>query len=491
LTPLVVGSSIGAMARGGRRLRRRATVPAGGLNNTIQANQPVACVTVAPASAPHEADVLKAVASLYKDGLKPFSRILRKRLVEHAQETQAKLLDEDGGNTVKESDVDTLRTLCEASPQLRVEIEDWGEWSAFLVDREPNFIDIYDPVDNYPQELWTAAENYFKSLDVALAGGRYVSARALSQCGLPFFEGYSLGQLCHIMQLAISQRKLLGYFNGAIVPCERSTSTIKCRCAQQQRPLVEEPVSVRPDGAIHFQIVDLGTARLKLREILDSALLRGAKQVPLSNIKRLFRSLYQMELSETALGHSKLTHLLQDPRFNDICTVQLQDGGNAVVPVYLDHKTSLNDDGVALCTNISQVTPRKDAEEQERLHASNGISQQQDDCVWQPPVRVKVVPPVMRAPSQPRMIRRACTTANEFGVEKEVSDEHVNSLVGGFSHRSIADSKCSTDSGSLRGFSRTDSGISEGNQSVSPQRGAGAELRARLRCRLFKAEGRV
>jgi hypothetical protein len=54
--------------------------------------------------------------------------------------------------------------------------------------------------------------------------------------------------------------------------------------------------------------------------------------MPLSNVKRLFRSRFHMELSETALGYSKLSELLKDPRLQDICTVQLRGQGYVVVP---------------------------------------------------------------------------------------------------------------------------------------------------------------
>lgn len=40
-----------------------------------------------------------------------------------------------------------------------------------------------------------------------------------------------------------------------------------------------------------------------------------------------------MELSETALGHSKLSELLQDPRLEDICNVRLHGHGYVVVPL--------------------------------------------------------------------------------------------------------------------------------------------------------------
>jgi hypothetical protein len=57
----------------------------------------------------------------------------------------------------------------------------------------------------------------------------------------------------------------------------------------------------------------------------------AAGSMPLSNVKRLFRSRFRVELSETALGHSKLSELLNDPRLQDICFVRLQGHGYVVV----------------------------------------------------------------------------------------------------------------------------------------------------------------
>jgi len=51
--------------------------------------------------------------------------------------------------------------------------------------------------------------------------------------------------------------------------------------------------------------------------------LRGPSPLPLSNVKRLFRSRYNLELSETALGHTTLSELLNDSRFHNVCEVQL------------------------------------------------------------------------------------------------------------------------------------------------------------------------
>lgn len=67
-------------------------------------------------------------------------------------------------------------------------------------------------------------------------------------------------------------------------------------------------------------------------------------QVPLSNIKRIFRSQFEMELSETSLGHSKLSELLQDDRLHDICTVRLLDQGYFVIPTFIQSSDCESDD---------------------------------------------------------------------------------------------------------------------------------------------------
>lgn len=67
---------------------------------------------------------------------------------------------------------------------------------------------------------------------------------------------------------------------------------------------------------------------------MKDALNNQTNQVPLSNIKRIFRSQFETELSETSLGHSKLSELLQDERLHDICTVRLLEQGYFVMPTF-------------------------------------------------------------------------------------------------------------------------------------------------------------
>jgi len=105
----------------------------------------------------------------------------------------------------------------------------------------------------------------------------------------------------------------------------------KEQCAQQQRRCI--PVgsgTIVVGGGCQaspaLPPATLEVVRHYLREILQANTV-----VPLSNIKRIFRTRYQTELSETMLGHSRLSDLLQDRRFHDLCTVQLQRNGYAVI----------------------------------------------------------------------------------------------------------------------------------------------------------------
>merc|ERR1719326_1152891 len=132
-----------------------------------------------------------------------------------------------------------LRATCEQNASLRVEPEEGGDWSVIILGRPETFINIYSSVDVYPEGMWGAAAAYFQLLsgdDMQLPGGRYSCAQILQARGLGFLQGRSLGQICHIVQLAISQRKLLGYHNGSVVPYASSQSMLKEQCALLRAP---------------------------------------------------------------------------------------------------------------------------------------------------------------------------------------------------------------------------------------------------------------
>lgn len=160
---------------------------------------------------------------------------------------------------------------------------------------------------------------------MVLPGGRYSCAQVLVQRRLPFLVGRSLGQVCHIVQLAISQKKLLGYLNGTVVPYSRSQSMVKEQSAECQRPC---------SGAARHKsaVASWDLMRQCLQQLMDN-MGPGEHSLPLSNIKRLFRAQFHIELSETALGYAKLSECLQDPRLHDLCEVKLKGHGYGIVPI--------------------------------------------------------------------------------------------------------------------------------------------------------------
>eukprot|EP00928_Gymnodinium_smaydae_P079461 TRINITY_DN63383_c0_g1_i1.p1 TRINITY_DN63383_c0_g1~~TRINITY_DN63383_c0_g1_i1.p1 ORF type:complete len:582 (+),score=102.90 TRINITY_DN63383_c0_g1_i1:97-1746(+) len=263
---------------------------------------------------PTQDEILKAVTSLCEDELRPYGRILRKRLGEFAEE--------EGKKASNICEVGRLRTLCEENSKLRVEPAGEADWSVVIKGSCTSFVDIYAEEDVYPEELWEAASTHFSALgedEMNLPGGRYVSAQGLMALKLPFLEGYSLGQVCHFVQIAMTQRKLLGYLNGAIVPYGRSQTAVRERCAEQLSLCRKSKYSIATWDKLHACIAEL------LKEDPKGGL-------PLSNVKRVLRNRFQCDLSETALGHASVSELFKDVRLHDVCCVMLLDNGYYVFP---------------------------------------------------------------------------------------------------------------------------------------------------------------
>jgi hypothetical protein len=232
-----------------------------------------------------------------------------------------------------------------------VETLDGNDWAALLANRSSHFVDVHSPVDVYPEALWSAAAAHFALFPFSITGGRYACGQELKKRGLVFLANRSLGQICHIVQLAISQKKLLGFKGSAIVPYNHSQSMVKDKCAQHSQP-------ANAAGACESIVSSWDLVRVCLRELLESA----DQPIPLSNIKRTFRAKFQLELSETALGHSKLSALLQDSRLANICEVRLEGSGYVIAPcaaLSLTKPSHQMPPGCWSSTDSPNLTPRQ------------------------------------------------------------------------------------------------------------------------------------
>eukprot|EP00747_Dinoflagellata_sp_TGD_P180035 gnl/TRDRNA2_/TRDRNA2_31830_c0_seq1.p1 gnl/TRDRNA2_/TRDRNA2_31830_c0~~gnl/TRDRNA2_/TRDRNA2_31830_c0_seq1.p1 ORF type:complete len:503 (-),score=71.07 gnl/TRDRNA2_/TRDRNA2_31830_c0_seq1:71-1471(-) len=342
---------------------------------------------------PNEDEIRSAIASLYKDEVKPYGRILRKRLSELAQVASVV------GASI-DVDAPWVRRICEQSDQIDVQSEESGEYIALLVGEEVDFVDVYSSEDIYPTDLWDAAAKFFgeeENKELTLPGGRYACAQALAALDLPFFANHSLGRVCHVVQLAISHRKVLGYLNGAIVPYHRSQSMMKDLCAEMGRACsVTSTVSTLSgatgggcagSGKSKLALASWDQARSCMRKILEdteqdarSTDNSSGPAVPLSNVKRLFRSKFKLELSETALGHSKLSDLLADPRFGDVCHAVLEGRGYVVVPGRAP-VASHSKPHVQQEHQQQQLQERQDMEQLEQQNCESPKPQQQLSCL--------------------------------------------------------------------------------------------------------------
>merc|ERR1719215_1776671 len=136
---------------------------------------------------------------------------------------------------------------------------------------------------------------------------------------------------------------LLGYLNGTVVPYSRSQSMVKEQSAEYQRPC--------SGAARHKSVVATwDTMRQCLQQLMEN-MGPGEHSLPLSNIKRLFRAQFHVELSETALGYAKLSECLQDSRLHDLCEVKLKGHGYGIVPVKKSGQKSLISLSDSLCVD--------------------------------------------------------------------------------------------------------------------------------------------
>jgi len=269
-------------------------------------------------------DAIAAVESLYSDRIRPSGRLILKRVGEHAALTF--------GN-VPHIDHKRLRKLCYGCPSLQIE-QDGGDYVVFIRGRQPDFVEVSSTVDPFRACFWSDFAVFLATLlgdDARLPGGRYACAQLLAEKQLPILKDRSLGEICHIIELAISRHKLLGYFDGCVVPYSCSEAGQKECCAQWMQPSCTSKRALP-----QFPIVGWEQARACLCEILEAS--GGA--VPLPNVKRLFHSRFQLELSETFLGHAKVADLLADPRLSDICSLTRHNNGSYLVERKLQESQS-------------------------------------------------------------------------------------------------------------------------------------------------------
>lgn len=242
------------------------------------------------------------------------------------------------GYPVNEEDVPSvcpkkLRRVCTESKRLTVEVMNGKEIAVLFRERPENFLDICNPADPFPSSVWAQAAEYFKyeeAMQAVLPGNRYSCAQALAAKKLPFLEKYPLGEVCHFVHLAITQRLLLRQTEAGIEPMSGNASALASdqgeasnpRCPDQADRSEKKP-NMPTEKPTQSKYASLSEVRTGVAKILNSAVYERNGAVHISNLKRIFRRWFGIEVSEAALGFARLVDLLADPYFRDVCQVQI------------------------------------------------------------------------------------------------------------------------------------------------------------------------
>merc|ERR1712232_875900 len=230
--------------------------------------------------------LVTALESLYQDRIKPMASYVKGRLKERL--CPEMIMKNFVELYSKHSDLFLVHQATHAD-----------EVAIFLVN-EPcwfkGWIDIDSPNDPYDESMW---EEFAKFLDGehTFAGGRYGMARELMLRKLPFLATHTLGEVCHIVQLAIQHRRLIVYHRKMLKPIQ----TVLCQ---------PSPANSHGAGADGEEIKDMDD----LCFVLFRMLRHHPQGIPLCRINQMIKYELSRKLSEMAFQCTKLIELFsQEP----------------------------------------------------------------------------------------------------------------------------------------------------------------------------------
>lgn len=258
--------------------------------------------------------LVEAVTSLYEDRLIPHNTLVLRRIEE---------------NSGLRWSNQHLRLLCGMVPEVKVQQESNEVRRYNILLEEPpkdmkEFVDQLSPDDPYPPELWLKVKTFLEEEALWLQmksrlapeleeakqsrtsaqgwpSSRYEFAKWM-RARLHCLAEYSLGHICHLVQLCIVKKELLGYRLGHLAPYQLSDE-----CKKKSSALLNIPTRIHPGEKYAQSWEEAGSL---IADVVNQNL--GAVQ--LSSLKLMCRKMCQMELSESAFGHAKLSQFLQDRR---------------------------------------------------------------------------------------------------------------------------------------------------------------------------------
>ncbi|CEL97678.1 unnamed protein product [Vitrella brassicaformis CCMP3155] len=324
----------------------------------------------------HQALLLYALTSLYEDQIHPFFCDIERRL----QELQAPPVVEkhfvalyslmpavyevtpaphDNTAATRDSPSSGVRPFPSPSPSTRVYLRSQHIPCGFR-----GWVDPKSSVNPYPERVWRQLSDYLCVLmreggcgrggeatgefAYQFKGGRYGMAMELKKRSLHWTNEWTLGEMCHIVQLAIT-KGLLAYENNILQPvaaCKGIASAVLevTPRTQAQPPSPTTPTSpgfppnttttTTTTTATSDGLADEcdgrggkggGAACLKdvelVKECISSLLKDFPQGILLSQFKRRFSAKFRRTIVPTAFGHIKLSSFLTHPPMDEVCRV--------------------------------------------------------------------------------------------------------------------------------------------------------------------------
>eukprot|EP00932_Pfiesteria_piscicida_P004296 SRR837773.142.p2 GENE.SRR837773.142~~SRR837773.142.p2 ORF type:complete len:178 (-),score=70.13 SRR837773.142:10-543(-) len=138
--------------------------------------------------------------------------------------------------------------------------------------------------------MWQALKTYLEE-GHTFAGGRYGMARDLAAKNLPFLQPHCLGEICHMVQLAIQQRKIIVYHKKMLKPMQPLSSGMLNN-------------GEKPDGE---EITDMP----QLLRAIFRTLKKHPQGIRLDRMKQMIREECQCRLNEMVFGCTKLIEVFK------------------------------------------------------------------------------------------------------------------------------------------------------------------------------------
>lgn len=255
--------------------------------------------------------VLDAVTSLFEDQIVPHNLLVLQRIKETSGERWS---------------LPQLSQICERLPEIRIVGEDEPRHLKIMLRDPPSsfryFVDHLSPEDPYPNELWLKIKAFVeqqlcvrikafleKAAPDPYAGWpkcRYDFAKWM-RSRLDCLSTYSLGHVCHIVQLCISKKEFLGYHSGSLVPYYLSDAYKRKASTSQSIPSQISPSE-------RDSCMSCAQSWEQAGELIARLVDQNFGAVRLSSLKEMSRKMFRVEISASAMGHTNLLQLLQDHR---------------------------------------------------------------------------------------------------------------------------------------------------------------------------------